>query len=191
MKNKLIIFLAILFTSLAHTQTIVTEDSIKGDYKKNLRSYLTAGVGSTNDYVNFGAGLFFPLEENILIGPRVNLNIETGVLFKIPEEYLWDINLVLRYIPLLSERFILSIGTGVGYSMAQKRGELIGTNMLLVQEYEEIHSSSVSVLAEIEGSVLLTDNFGINLSGYTLFADDRTFIRYQIGLFLCKILEIK
>jgi len=191
MKNKIILFLSIFFTSSAYTQTIVTEDSINVGYKKILRSYLTAGVGWTSDYVNFGAGLFFPIYENLLIGPRVNANFETDVLFKIPEEYLWDINLELRYIPLLSERLVLSTGAGVGYSMAQKRGELVRTNFPFVQEYEEIHISSISVLAEIEGSVLLTNNFGINLSGYTLFANDRTFLRFQIGLFLCKILEIK
>lgn len=191
MKNKIILFLSILFTSFAYTQTVVTEDSVKIDYKKILRSYLTAGVGRTSDYVNLGAGLFFPLGENILIGPRANLNVEVDVFFNIPEEYIWDLELVVRYIPLISERFILSAGAGVGYSMAQKRGKFIGTNMLLVREYEEIHSSSLSGLAEIEAGLLLTNNFGISIAGYTLFADGRTFARYQIGLFLCKILEMK
>jgi hypothetical protein len=191
MKNKIILPLLIFFTSFTYTQTVVIEDSNNVGYKKILRSYLTAGVGWTSDYVNYGAGLFFPIYENLLIGPRVNANFEIDELFKIPEEYMWDLDLSIRYIPFISERLVLSTGAGVGYSMAQKRGEFVKTNFPFVQEYEEIHTSSISVLAEIEGSILLTDNFGISLSGYTLFADDRTFIRYEIGLFLCKILEIK
>ena len=57
-------------------------------------------------------------------------------------------------------------------------------------EYEKEYSSSVSFIGEIEGSLLITNNFGINLTVYNLFADNKTYVNYQFGLFLCKIIGL-
>lgn len=191
MNSNSILIVILIITFEAYSQNKLIEDP--GDVKKErvLRSYINAGVGRTSNYLNIGAGIFFPLDKNILIGPRANVNTELDAFpFKFPLEIIWDINLSIKYVPFLSERFIFLIGAGAGYSRVTKRGDFIRYN-LITAEYEEVHSSSVSVLGELEFSFLITDNLGINLAGYTLFADNRTFVRYQLGLVLCKILELK
>jgi hypothetical protein len=189
--NKIILALIILFAVNLHSQTDSTDDTTYQKAKRILRSYITAGVGRTSNYLNIGAGLFFPLGENILIGPRANVNTELDAFpGKVPLENIWDINLTLKYVPFISERFIFSVGAGAGYSRATKRGDVIRYN-LITAEYEKVYSSSVSVLGELEVSLLMTDNFGINVIGYTLFADNRTFINYQLGIFLCKIIKLQ
>ena len=187
MNIKITIAIIILFVIKAYPQNNLENDSIHVEHRKILRSYLIAGVGGIRNEINMGAGLFFPIAENILIGPRANIGNETDVLFKTPEEYIWDINLMVKYVYFISERFFLTLGAGAGYSFAQNRGKFIRTNFLL-QEYEKIHSSSISLITELELNISLTKNIGIGVSGYTLFANRKTYLRYQISLFLSKIL---
>lgn len=95
-------------------------------------------------------------------------------LFRVqPDGSLLNINLESRYIPFISKRFIAAIGAGVGYNQSTKRGDLIGNN-LLNEEYEKNKSSSISVMIEIETSILISNSFGINISGYSLFANIET-----------------
>lgn len=167
-------------------------DNIKKDgstpQQKILRSYLNAGIGRTQHYLNLGAGLFFSLGENILLGPRANANFEVNV-FQTPAENSFDLDLEVRYVPFLSDHFLISVGGGLGFFTATKRGELIRTNAFISPEYEKVHTSSVAALFEIEGGLLLTKNFGINITGYSLFANKEILFRFQIGFFLCKILD--
>lgn len=190
MNYKLILTFVVILTFYLYPQKDLTNDSKSNDEKERiLRSYLTGGVGLTGNHQNFGAGLFFPLGKNILIGPRVNADFEIDVFSKSPAENIWNINLTIKYIPLISKRFIFYAGIGAGYSMATKRGEFI-RNILITAEYEKVYSSSISLLGEIEAGFLITDNIGVNLIGYTLYADNKTFLKYQLGIFLCKILEL-
>lgn len=187
----LIVIIILLITFEASSQKKLIEDPSDIKKERVLRSYINVGVGRTSNYLNIGAGIFFPLDKNILIGPRANVNTELDAFpFKFPLENIWDINLIVKYVPFISERFIFLFGAGAGYSIVTKRGNFIRYNFITA-EYEKVHSSSVSVLGELEVSFLITDNLGINLAGYTLFADNRTFVRYQLGLFLCKIIELK
>ncbi len=79
MKIKLTVLLVMLLGFNLYSQS--KNQTIKNsDHSKNvLRSYLNAGVGRVSNYVNVGAGLFFPLAENILIGPRANANFEVDI----------------------------------------------------------------------------------------------------------------
>lgn len=189
MSNKsILIFIIIIVSNLYSQKNLIYDTTSNVGKERILRSYITAGVGRTANYLNMGAGLFFPLGENILIGPRGNINFEMDIFSKKPAENIWDINLIIKYIPFISKRLFLSAGAGVGYSRAIKRGEFI-RYILFTAEYEKIYSSSISLLGEIETGLLITNNFGINLIGYTLYADNRTFVSYQLGVFFCKILE--
>ncbi|MGQ9848214.1 MAG: hypothetical protein ACUVQP_12045 [Bacteroidales bacterium] len=191
MNNNSILIVILIITFEAYSQNKLIENTSDVKKERVLRSYINAGVGRTSNYLNIGAGIFFPLDKNILIGPKANVNTELDAFpFKFPLENIWDINLTVKYVPFISERFIFLFGAGAGYSRATKRGNFIRYN-LITAEYEKVHVSSVSVLGELEVSFLITDNLGINLTGYTLFADNRTFVRYQLGLFLCKIIELK
>lgn len=190
MNNKSILVFIILFAFNVYPQKDLMDDTTSNEGKERiLRSYITAGVGRTANYLDIGAGLFFPLGENVLIGPRANANFEMDVFFKEPAENIWDIDLVIKYIPFISKRLIFSVGAGIGYSRATKRGKFIRYN-LVTAEYEKVYSSSISLLGELETGLLITNNFGINLIGYTLYADNRTFVNYQLGVFFCKILEL-
>lgn len=189
--NSILIAILIIITFEAYSQNKLNEDSVDVKKERVLRSYINAGVGRKSNYLNIGAGIFFPFYKNILIGLRANVNTELDAFpGKVPLENFWDINLTLKYVHFISERFIFLVGAGAGYSRLTKRGDFIRYN-LITAEYEKVHSSSVSVLGELEVSFLITDNLGIDLAGYTLFANNRTFVRYQLGLFLCKILEVK
>ncbi|MGD8305969.1 MAG: hypothetical protein PVF17_04890 [Ignavibacteria bacterium] len=169
------------------------DDTTSVGAKRILRSYITIGYGREiqNDYWAAGVGWFLPLGENILMGIRANANFELNLFkLKTPSESIWDVDLTIKYIPFISERFFFSIGAGAGFSKATKRGKFIQQN-LLVTEHEKVISLSVSLLGEIEANLLITENIGINVISYALFADNRTFITYQIGIFLCKILTLK
>lgn len=187
MKLKLLIIFIAIVTINLYPQPDEFKNSDSTGYKKVLRSYLTAGIGRTTNHLNIGAGLFFPIGENILIGPRANADFEVEI-FKTPADNLWNINLQARYIPFISERFIAAFGAGVGYNQSTKRGQFTGKKFL-IEEYEKKQSSSVSGMLEIETSILISNSFGINISGYSLFANNKPLMRYQIGLFLCKILD--
>lgn len=189
MKIKLTILLIMLLSFNLYSQGEGKID-VNSDHSKNvLRSYLNAGVGRVSNYVNVGAGLFFPFAENILIGTRANANFEVGI-FKTPAENNWDIDIEIRYIPFITNRFIISTGIGIGYSHATQRGEQIINNNFLVNEYEKVGSSSIAGIAEVDVGIRITDGFGISLSGYTLITNRKPITRYQIGLFLCKVLKI-
>ncbi|BDQ02994.1 hypothetical protein [Ignavibacterium sp.] len=191
MNGKSILIIILAITCEVYSQTNLAYDSNNTITERLLSSYFTVGVGRTSKYLNFGAGLFFPLEKSILIGLRANINTELDAFpGKVPLENIWDINLTVEYVPLISERIILLVGGGAGYSRAAKRGDFIGYK-LVTAEYEEIYSSSISFLGEMEFSLLITENLGINIIGYTLYADNRTFLNYQLGIFLCKILELQ
>jgi len=193
MNNKQILILIVLFTFNAYTQTELADDTSNIETKRILRSYITVGYGGTINDKNWAAGVgwFFPLGENILIGPRANAIFELDAFpIKVPPENIWNVDLVIKFIPFLSERFIFSIGGGAGYSIAAKRGKFI-RYALVTAEYEKVYSSSLSLIGELETDLLITDNFGVNVIAYTLYADNRIFINFQLGLFLCKILELK
>lgn len=193
MNNKLILTLIILFVfvfNLYSQSDLIYEKTRNIEMERILRSYITVGYGQTLNDKNWaiGVGWFFPLAKNFLIGPRANVNIEKDAFpVKSPAEDIWDIDLVIKYIPYISERFIFSVGGGAGYGIAGKRTRFI-RYQLITAEYEKEYSSFISLLGELEADLLITDNFGINLIGYALYADKRTFINYQLGLFLCKIL---
>lgn len=193
MKNILIIFFTIILVVKINAQTNMNIDEKNDEVKKRiLRSYINAGYGQSLNDKNFaiGAGWFFPLDKNILIGPRANLNIEKDALgFKSPVEQIWDVDLVIKYVPFLYKSFIISVGGGVGYGKALKRGKFIRYN-LLNSEYEKEYSSFISLLGELEMGLLITNNFGLNVVLYTLNADKKTLLNLQIGLFLCKINEL-
>ncbi len=186
MRLKLLISFLVLICFYSFSQVRVETD--KAISEKVLRSYLNAGVGSTNKYLNLGAGFFLPVSKNILIGPRANSNIEMNIL-ETPVENINDINLEMRYVPLINNWFVVSAGLGAGYSFGTKRGQLIGINNAISPEYEKIKYSSFAGLVEIDSGFLITNNFGISLSANTLFTKNETLFRYQLGLFLCKILE--
>ena len=193
MKNSIsvLILLLISFNGSAFAQSSLNEDTTVVASEKILRSYITAGYGRSinNDTWSVGVGWFLPLSDNLLIGPRANGNFELDVFSKTPAENIWDVEVELRYIPFITDRFFISTGAGIGYSRATKRGEFIGYN-LFTAEYEKVYSSSVCFIGEIEGNLLITNNFGINLTVYSLFADNKTYLNYQFGLFLCKIMGL-
>jgi hypothetical protein len=193
MKNKLILAFVVIITFYLYPQKDLVDDTTSNVEKERiLRSYITVGYGQTLNDKNWaiGVGWFFPLAKNFLIGPRANVNIEKDAFpVKRPAEDIWDIDLVIKYIPFISERFIFSVGGGAGYGIAGKRGGFI-RYQLFTAEYEKEYSSFISLLGELEADLLITDNFGVNVVGYTLYADNRTFVNYQLGIFLCKILEL-
>ena len=187
-----ILALVILLTFDLFSQADMVDDTSNVETKRILRSYITLGYGRIINHKNWeaGVGWFLPLGENILIGTRANVNTEMDAFpLRVPEENIWDVDLVVKYIPFISERLFFSIGAGVGYCRAAKRGEFI-RYQLIVAEYERVYSSSISLLGELEADLLITNNIGFNVVGYTLFADSRTFACIQIGIFLCKILEV-
>jgi hypothetical protein len=189
MDFKLITAFTVLLFSFNLYSQIKKPGELKAvEHEKILRSYFNAGLGITHSNLNYGTGLFFPIGKNILIGPRANANFEINV-FETPAENMWDIDLEMRYVPLINRWIIFSAGAGVGYSTADRRGKFIRYD-LVTAEYEKVHSSSIAGIAEIEASLLLTKNFGVSISAYTLSTNEGTFGRFQLNLFLCKILDL-
>ena len=118
-----ILLLLFLFNFNILPQSINSE--INNINEKKINIYAKLGVGKLNDYLNFGAGIFFPLARNIMLGFRGNANNEIDT-FKTPSENLTDINLSLRYIPYWDKNFIIMAGGRLGYAVGEKRGSLIG-----------------------------------------------------------------
>ena len=188
MKSKMILYAVILFSISAYCQP-GSDDNIKINGQETiLRSYLNVGIGRTDHYLNLGAGFFLPIGKNIIAGPRANANFEVNA-FQRPAESSFDLEFEARYAPFISRWFLFQAGAGVGYFGSNKRGKLIGFNALVVPEYEKVHNSSISAIIELDSGFLLSKNFGITISGYSLFANKETLFRFQVGFFLCKILD--
>ena len=70
--------LVILLTFNLFSQADMLDDTSNVETKRMLRSYITLGYGRIINHRNWeaGVGWFLPLGENILIGPRANVNTE-------------------------------------------------------------------------------------------------------------------
>ncbi|MCS7053505.1 MAG: hypothetical protein NZM09_07190 [Ignavibacterium sp.] len=177
---KKIFFLTLLISFTGFCQE---QNSNTGSNKKPyLTNYLMFGFGRLDDYINFGGGLFFPLSEKFMIGIRGNVNTEI-VLFKTPSESILDINLSVRYVPVIWNNFVVIAGVGIGCAAGVKRGNLISRPLLIAEEYEKIKFNSLSSLVELEAGYFLTKFVGFSIAGYSVITSRKTIATYQISLF--------
>jgi hypothetical protein len=186
---KSYIFLCSLIISINHT-VLAQNDSLSSqtssNVKKEVNNYFSVGLGAADHYFNFGGGLFYSVGDRILLGVRGNGNIET-TLFISPGENFRDVEATARYVPFIWNRMMISVGCGIGYGFGQKRGNVVTGQTFLVPEYEKETYSSITGLFEADMSLFLSKSIGISVSSYSLITNDKTYFRFQIGLFLCKI----
>jgi hypothetical protein len=147
-----------------------------------LKSFVKFGLGKMDNHVNLGGGLFFPVSNKFLVGVRSNMNTELE-MFKFPPEHLFNLDLNIRYVPIISEYFVILTGGGLGFASGSLRGKFIKTRMLFIGEYEEIKFKSLSGSAEIEIGFLVTKFFGISISGYSVITSKKNITTYQVSLF--------
>lgn len=176
----LIVFLFITSLSFAQIENDTSVDDSEELYLKYFHKF---GFGKLNDQINFGAGMFFQISEKFLVGIRGNVNSEIEIFIN-PSETQLDIELSLKYVPIIWNDFITTTGIGVGYASGKMRGKLIGRPVLIAEEYEELKYNSLSTLLEIEIGYFLTSFLGVSVSGYSVFTSQKNIYSYQIGLFL-------
>jgi hypothetical protein len=156
------------------------DENIEQQY---MKSYIRFGLGALRDNVNFGGGLFFPISRKSMLGVRGNFNSEI-LVFKHPSENLFDLDLSLRYVPVINNSFVIMGGCGLGYAIVEKRGELLNNKNFLVEEYSKEKFRTLSGIVEIEIGYFLTKSLGISLSGYSVLTSEKSIVAYQVSLFL-------
>ena len=179
MKTLKLFILAFIFNSLCIAQ-------IYGDNnpeEKTLRMFIKLGMGKSNDYLNFGGGVFFPIADKFMLGLRGNINTEVDI-FKTPSEHLADLELTGRYIPIIWKNIIVMAGAGVGFAGGKKRGDLISRPVFVAESYEENKFTSASFLLDAEIGYFLTKFLGVSIAGYSVFTNNKNITTYQIGVFL-------
>ncbi len=178
-------YIKMLFLFLFVCINVYPQDFEDKEQEKYLRTFIKFGVGKTSNYVNVGGGLFFPISEKFMIGTRVNINTELDIFFKTPTESLLDINLSLRYVPLIWNNFVTMAGVGIGYANFKTRGKFIKRYLLgFVEEYELETHKSFSALAEIEVGFFINTFIGVSAAAYSIFTNKNNINTYQFGLFI-------
>lgn len=176
-------YIKTLFLFLFVCINVYPQDFEDKEQEQYLKSYIKFGFGKMNDYINFGGGLFFTVSPKILLGARANVNSEV-IIFKTPAESLFDLNLSIRYVPLIWNNLVLQAGAGIGYAGGVKRGALLSKPLLITEEYEKDSFGSVSALAEIEAGFFITKFLGVSAAAYSVFTSKKNIYTYQVGLFI-------
>lgn len=186
MKISMVVFtLLILVVNPAQAQDSLQESSseiIHTDHP-TLKSWLRIGIGATKHRIFLGGNLFFRVAGPVAVGMRAGAALEIDI-FAQPGENFWEFTPAIAYSPVRSSRAMIAGIAGLGVVGGTRRGDFLGRQGILVEEYEKITFRTFSAALEIQAAVFIPGAKGLALAAsmFTNLNNERSYSGYYFGI---------